>query len=192
MKNSNVSAKYIGAIALCIWMSVPAFSANPVVIDFSRTDKGGGGVTAKEKPSVTAPPKCDPSSSWTCKFVSGDANANRSVDNVATAHINMDGSVLLQEDDASKQADDLWSVTLPSWYVSNGRANYLLLGTDCSFTIKPIIENSVVTDWTLSVKGKKGLSGLPDTCGGETDKVADKKKAAKLKTTPSPKGPAIK
>ena len=120
-----------------------------------------------------------------------EALSYRYVNDVALAHINADGSIYLQEiDTTTEDLSDNWSVTLPGWYVSNGLTNYSLVGTDCTFTIKPVISGGNVTDWTMSVKGKG--RDKTATCGGDTDHAGGKGKSGKEKKHASGKGPGPK
>ena len=159
-----------------------------MVIDFTRSNRGNTTGTIPSKPVIT----CDVNRSWTCAFIGSDTDSYRSIDNVAVAHINPDGSIYLQEIDITKtDLSDNWSVTLPAWYVSNGLTSYSLVGTVCKFTIKPVTGiGGVLTDWTLNVKGT-GKDGTAK-CGGETGKDGGKGKSGKEKTGPSGKGPGPK
>ena len=189
-----MSSKYYFTRLLAgIWLAAMCMSdalSTTTVVDFTRIDQRGGAVGVMPKPQTP----CDAKTLWTCKFAKSDSD--RSVNNVGTAHINSDGSILLQEEDVSipaDKSDELFSVLLPGWYVSAGLTNYALLGTDCMFNIQPILSTSgEVTDWTMTVTGKKGGPGKPDTCGGPTPPGPKKEKSPKLKKETSPKGPGPK
>ncbi|WP_143474174.1 hypothetical protein [Limnohabitans sp. JirII-31] len=192
MKNFKLCVCYFTAIALAALCTNTVQSA--AVVDFTRTNRGSGSVVIPTKPSIT----CDSSLSWTCLFTATDALSYRYVYNVAVAHINADGSIYLQEIGDSADTSDYWSVTLPAWYVSNGLTSYSLVGTDCTFTIKPTISAGNVSDWTLSVRGKKTSTIVgkdtvtTTTCGGDTDQSGKGGKSGKEKTGPSGKGPGPK
>ncbi|WP_146183306.1 hypothetical protein [Limnohabitans sp. JirII-29] len=199
MKNLKLCADYFTAIALTMLCAASVHSASTVVMDFTRSNLGGGTATVPSKPSIT----CDTNLTWTCLFTATDTLSYRYVDNVALAHINADGSIYLQEmsSDATASTADYWSVTLPAWYVSNGLTSYSLVGTDCTFTIKPTITAGSVSDWTLSVRGKtttvstgpKGTTTTTNTCGGDVDQSGSgKAKPSKVKTGASGKGPGPK
>jgi hypothetical protein len=200
MKNIKRLMGYVCTIVMVLVCTDYALSSNSVVVDFTRTDRGGSKTMPAPVPGrPVIPIVCDVRTSWTCNFVGSDDLANKSIDGVATAHINADGSMYLQEASATVGVvtSDYWSVTLPAWYVSNGVTSYTLLGTDCTFTIKPVVTAGSVTDWTLKVRGKtvvtgKGPADYVDTCGGDTEKEGKKGKSPLLKTGPSGKGPGPK
>lgn len=186
---------YLSRLLVGMWFAAlcvsDALSTSPnSVVDFTRIDQRGGVVGNLPTPQTP----CDAKTLWTCKFAKTDPD--RSIDNVGTVHINTDGSILLQEDKSTTPAansGDLVSALLPGWYVGSGLTNYALLGTDCTFNIQPTLSTSgEVTDWTMTITGKKGSPGKADTCGGERPPGPEKKRSPKLKTTPSPKGPPIK
>jgi hypothetical protein len=191
-------SKAILTVLLCVTF---VYSNSAVVIDFTRTNKGSTTGVVPGVPAVL----CDVNRVWTCAFIGSDDDSYRSVTDVASAHINADGSVYLQEinPDTTVSVDDYWSVTLPAWYVSNGLTSYSLVGTDCTITIKPTVNAGSVTDWTLSVRGKATVTSGKDkdgkttttttnTCGGPVDNVGKHGKSGKEKTGPSAKGPGPK
>lgn len=192
MKKFKLCVCYFSAIALAALCTNTVQSA--AVVDFTRTNRGSGTVVIPTKPTIT----CDSSLSWTCLFTATDALSYRYVANVALAHINADGSIYLQEIGSSLDTSDYWSVTLPAWYVSNGVTSYSLVGTDCTFTIKPTITAGSVTDWTLNVRGATTKTGkapnevTTNTCGGDTDQSGKGGKSGKEKTGASAKGPGPK
>ena len=192
MCNALSVMRLLAAMSLATVCLSHALASGSTVVDFTRVNQGKGGGVVPDIPKPQTP--CDAKLLWTCKFVKTDPD--RSIDNVGTAHINSDGSILLQEDNGATPADgaaNLFSALLPGWYVSSGLTNYALLGTDCMFNIQPILSTSGdVTDWTMTITGKKGGPGKPDTCGGPTPPGPVKRPSPKLKKGPSDKGPGPK
>lgn len=202
MKNIKPLVGFLKAVALAMLCITLTQLNGAVVFDFTSKDLGGSSITIT-KPTIT----CDVNKSWTCTFVgtaTPDTDTYRYIANVAVAHINLDGSIYLQEIDITKEdVSDNWSVTLPAWYVSNGLTSYSLVGTDCTFTIKPTTSAGSVTDWALTVRGKATVTSGKDkdgkttttttnTCGGDTAQTGGKGKSGKEKTGTSTKGPGPK
>jgi hypothetical protein len=166
MKNFPSLIWYLKAI-VAVFLCVTVLQSNSQVVqDFVRKNLG------KTKLDVPTTPTyfCD-ASKWTCNFTTPASASDRSVPNVAMAHINSDGSIYLQElsRDPSANVDDLWSTTLPVWYINQGKTTYALLGTDCIFTIKPVVNKGVVADWTFSVRGASTSSSTTVTSGSGKD-----------------------
>lgn len=189
MKNIKPFVGFLKAVALATLCITLTQLNGAVVFDFTSKDLGGSSITITP-PTLT----CDVNKSWTCTFVGTDtpeADTYRYIANVAVAHINLDGSIYLQEIDNTKNdLSDNWSVTLPAWYVSNGLTSYSLVGTVCKFTIKPVTSAGAVTNWTLNVKGTG--AGATAKCGGTDGKDGEKGKSGKEKTGTSTKGPGPK
>lgn len=169
-----------------------ATSVLSTVVDFTGSAIKGAAASI----SITATATSCTSGVWTCTFSSGGESATyRTIDDVAVAHINKDGSIYLQEIDVDNDSDnDNWSVELPAWYVSGGLTSYYLIGTQCMFTITPVLTNGTVTDWTMSTKkttrtSRKNTKSDVATCGSNNDVNSRTGKSGREKTTTTAKGP---
>lgn len=193
MKNIKLFSYGFVVIVLVTLCGIAVKSGANTVVDFSRSARGNTSATISSATVIA----CDPNVSWTCKFTSKVDDSWRSVSGAATAHINADGTIYLQEDNTdNSSASDNWSVILPAWYVSSGLTSYSLIGTDCKITITPTISAGAVTDWVLSVQGSStttaGKGVTTNTCGGSTPQTGKSGKSGKEKTGTSAKGPGPK
>ena len=111
MKNSNTLVFYLKVVVLAVLCITLTQLNSTTLVDFTKTDrKGGSGITIPA-PTIT----CDVNQSWTCTFVgtaTPDTDTYRYVDSVALAHINLDGSIYLQEIGSGSDTSMYTSVTL--------------------------------------------------------------------------------